>query len=236
MRLGLRRTLLLGVAAVVVVAAVAGLTHAAVGGGGVIQGCYKSQNGQLRVIDPATQICLPSETLISWNQIGPMGPQGPTGPQGEQGPTGPTGAQGIQGPTGPRGPSDAFDGFNFPGNDKAITGVGGAPTRILAFNLPAGTFFVTSKVNISARTSAGGLVHCITQTRTGYFDMGVASIGPNAGETLEATESTNFTAIEALPGQLTVDCWRINGVGDPPIAQIPEAVAVQLAHTTLFGF
>ena len=49
-------------------------------GGGVINGCYKSQNGQLRLIDPATDSCHPSETPISWGQTGTQGPQGPPGP------------------------------------------------------------------------------------------------------------------------------------------------------------
>jgi hypothetical protein len=221
MKMGLRRTFVIVSAAVVVAAGIAQLTQASVGSGGVIQGCYKTQNGQLRVIDPDTQACLPSETLISWNQTGPVGPQGP---------------QGIPGPVGPRGPSDAYDGFKYPGNNTAITGTNAARTRVLAFNLPAGSFAVTSKVNLSAGTSAGGLVHCVTQTATGYFDMGVSSIGSHEGETLEDTQATTFTAIEANPGLLTIDCWRINGLGDPPIAGLAEAVAIQVAHTQLFGF
>jgi hypothetical protein len=71
----------------------------------VINGCYKSQNGQLRLIDPATDRCLPSETAISWSQTGPQGPQGPPGPQGPTGPQGPAGPQGSQGPAGPVGPA-----------------------------------------------------------------------------------------------------------------------------------
>jgi hypothetical protein len=103
------------------------------------------------------------------------------------------------GPTGPRGPSDAYDGFKYPGNNTLVTGTDAARTRVLAFNLPAGSFAITSKVNLSAGTTGGGLVHCVTQTPTGYYDMGVASIGPNAGETLENTESTTFTAVEVNP-------------------------------------
>ncbi len=236
MRMGLRRTTVL-VAAVVAAAGIAGLTQASVGGGGVIQGCYKSQNGQLRVIDPATQVCLPSETLISWSQTGPVGPQGPIGPQGPQGDTGPQGNQGIQGATGPRGPSDAYDGFKYSGNNTPITATPTtARTRVLAFNIPAGSFAITSKVNLSGGSTTSGLVHCVTQTQTGYFDMGVSSIGTNGGETREDTQSTTFTAIEATAGPLTIDCWRINGIGDPPIAGLAEAVAVQVAHTQLFGF
>jgi Collagen triple helix repeat (20 copies) len=92
--------------AAAVVAIAGGVTYAVadIGGGGVINGCYKSQNGQLRLIDPATDSCHPSETAISWSQTGPQGPQGPPGPQGPTGPQGPAGPQGSQGPAGPAGP------------------------------------------------------------------------------------------------------------------------------------
>ena len=80
----------LAVAAVALVAIAGGITYAVadVGGGGVINGCYKSQNGQL---------CLASETAISWSQTGPQGSRGPTGPQGAKGATGTTGPQGPAG-------------------------------------------------------------------------------------------------------------------------------------------
>jgi hypothetical protein len=101
--------LALAVAAVTVVAIAGAVTYAVagIGGGGVINGCYKSQNGQLRLIDPASDSCNPSETPISWNQTGQQGPPGPrgaTGPRGTTGPQGLAGAQGPAGPTGPQGP------------------------------------------------------------------------------------------------------------------------------------
>jgi hypothetical protein len=109
------RRVALAVTAVAAVAIAGGVTYAVaqVGSGGVINGCYKSQNGQLRVIDPATDSCLPSETPISWSQTGPQGPKGDKGDPGPQGPaeppgptgaTGPPGPQGATGPTGPQGP------------------------------------------------------------------------------------------------------------------------------------
>jgi Collagen triple helix repeat (20 copies) len=99
----------LAVAAVALVAIAGAVTYAVadVGGGGVINGCYKAQNGQLRVIDPATGHCLPSETAISWSQTGPQGSRGPTGPAGPKGPTGSQGAKGATGTTGPQGPAGA---------------------------------------------------------------------------------------------------------------------------------
>jgi hypothetical protein len=81
--------LALAVTAVAVLAIAGAVTYAVadIGGGGVINGCYKSQNGQLRVIDPATDSCNPSEKPISWSQTGPAGAKGASGATGAQGPT-----------------------------------------------------------------------------------------------------------------------------------------------------
>jgi hypothetical protein len=46
---------------------------------GVIHGCYKKSNGQLRVINLDVSHCRPSEKAISWNQRGPQGPPGISG-------------------------------------------------------------------------------------------------------------------------------------------------------------
>jgi hypothetical protein len=80
------RRVALAATAVVVVAIAGGVTYAVadIGSGGVINGCYKSQNGQLRLIDPATDNCLPSETAIFWGQTVTQGPPGPPGPKGDK--------------------------------------------------------------------------------------------------------------------------------------------------------
>jgi hypothetical protein len=47
----------------------------------VIHGCYQTQDGQLRVIDPAQgTTCEHGETALDWNQKGPKGDPGPAGP------------------------------------------------------------------------------------------------------------------------------------------------------------
>ncbi len=57
--------------------------------GGVIHGCYKTNQGTLRVIDPAQgQTCSNGESPLDWSQTGPAGAQGPQGQQGQQGPKG----------------------------------------------------------------------------------------------------------------------------------------------------
>jgi hypothetical protein len=69
--------------------------------GDAIHGCYKKENGQLRIVVSTGQ-CLPSEKPISWNLAGPAGPEGsegpagPQGPAGQQGPPGPTGLTGME--------------------------------------------------------------------------------------------------------------------------------------------
>jgi Collagen triple helix repeat (20 copies) len=72
---------------------------------GVIHGCYQKEEGNLRVIDDATQSCRPSEVAISWSQTGPQGPQGAAGPTGPQGPQGEKGEKGEKGDDGANGVS-----------------------------------------------------------------------------------------------------------------------------------
>jgi len=86
------------------------------GPNGVIYACYETNHSgdlderTLRVID-STQSCKKDETLLLWNQIGPIGPIGPMGPQGPQGVPGPPGtpgapgSPGAAGPAGPAGPA-----------------------------------------------------------------------------------------------------------------------------------
>src|SRR6478736_2419053 len=69
-----RRSRRLVTLVVVLFALAGGIAYATIAdGGGVIHGCYKTQNGQLRVV-PAGESCLSSEQAIQWNQGGPTGP------------------------------------------------------------------------------------------------------------------------------------------------------------------
>ena len=53
--------------------------------GGVISGCHQKNEGQLRVIDPGTDSCRPSELAIAWNERGIRGEQGDLGDPGAPG-------------------------------------------------------------------------------------------------------------------------------------------------------
>jgi hypothetical protein len=96
---------------------------------GVIHGCFHTQNGQLRVIDWPTEQCRPSETAISWNQVGPQGLTGATGaagPQGATGAQGPLGVTGATGATGAIGPNGATGAAGPQGATGAAGAVGPA--------------------------------------------------------------------------------------------------------------
>jgi hypothetical protein len=67
-------------AAVAALALAGGIAYAAIPDPtGMIHGCFKTVGGQLRVIDTSTTNCLPSETAISWNQVGAQGTPGVSG-------------------------------------------------------------------------------------------------------------------------------------------------------------
>jgi Collagen triple helix repeat (20 copies) len=143
---------------------------------GVIHACFKTNNGQLRVIDSATQQCRKGETAISWNQAGLPGPQGPqgiqgltgaagatgaTGPQGlkgDTGATGATGAQGIQGLTGATGATGAQ-------GIQGLTGATGA-TGAQGIQGPKGDTGATGAQGVPGVPGVSGLVLVMGPTVT----------------------------------------------------------------------
>jgi hypothetical protein len=88
---------------------------------GVIHGCFKTQGGQMRVIDSgAGAICGLGERPLTWNLAGAQGPPGPPGPPG---PSGPPGFQGPPGAAGSSGYQIVLAQFTTDGNGN---GTGGA--------------------------------------------------------------------------------------------------------------
>lgn len=100
-----------------------------------IHGCYKTNNGQLRVVG-ATEACGPSETPIVWSIVGPQGPQGVQGPQGDVGPEGPQGEQGIQGIQGVPGAPGA-QGIQGPRGEQGPPGASAVPEPVAVPSTPA---------------------------------------------------------------------------------------------------
>lgn len=81
------RRVLTGAAAALVASVLAGgIAWAGIpDAGGVINGCYQKVQGQLRVIDPGTDDCRPSEIAITWSQQGTQGEPGAPGRDGADG-------------------------------------------------------------------------------------------------------------------------------------------------------
>ena len=77
-----KNRLLLAGAVLVVGGAAVGIAYAAIPNGGVINGCYATSNGSLRVIDPTSATCKSSETALNWDAHGTQGPIGATGATG----------------------------------------------------------------------------------------------------------------------------------------------------------
>jgi hypothetical protein len=88
------RAALAGFAAVAVLGG--GAAWAAIpDGSGAIQGCYQKNVGNLRVVDPDTGGCRPSEIALVWNARGVPGPPGEAGAPGRDGHDGRDGRDGV---------------------------------------------------------------------------------------------------------------------------------------------
>jgi hypothetical protein len=192
------RRIALAVTAVAVVAIAGGVTYAVaeIGGGGVINGCYKSVNGQLRLIDPATDSCNPSETPISWGQTGT---QGPKGDKGDKGDPGPPGATGSQGPAGPPGPGTKTISGVVADNGNTIVGTGFTSSRVSVGNylvaFPAGTWNVYPMFPVPLVTPAG-----ITSNVANIFVLGT---GPNGSATFQVLISSTAGTLTPVDGAFT---------------------------------
>jgi hypothetical protein len=183
------RRVALAVTAVAIVAVAGCVTYAVadIGGGGVINGCYKSQNGQLRLIDPATDGCHPSETAISWSQTGPQGLKGPQGPAGPPGP----GTQTISGLVGLRGATLFGKGFT-----ARRTAVGN-----YTLTFPAGTWrtFPVVVVTPQDRVGVSLVANLGTMTVTGDGSATIAiSLSSTAGPSTRVDGRFAFIASAPL--------------------------------------
>jgi len=196
----------------------------------VIEGCYKRNNGQLRVVDPATS-CSASELDLDWNVQGPKGDQGipgPQGPQGVQGVQGPQGIPGLQGPPGPQGAQGA------PGFSDAYQAIQTTPIGILSdlqryfpvsLALPAGNYAVTAKGYVRDIDNDATVI-CDMVLGPFVLDDGVTSVDPDSGNDFHAAIA--LAALVALPsgGTVQVGCRTPHDGVD---AQFFKIIALKVA-------
>jgi hypothetical protein len=168
--------------------------------GGIINGCFKTANGHLRVIDSATDSCLPGETAISWSQTGPQGPQGAVGPQGPQGAVGPQGPQGAVGPQGPQGAvgpqgpqgivGDA--GPQGPKGDTGATGATGATGPQGPAGAPGGTTSLTVRHNTTGKVNGPA-------DSLGFVECQPGEMATGGGYVLSWTSGSAPTVVASYP-------------------------------------
>jgi hypothetical protein len=156
----MRLALLVGVLAAMLGA---GVAYAAIpDGSGVFQACYKTNGGQVRLVDSAAD-CNASETATQWSQTGPQGAQGPPG------------AQGPQGEPGPQGPPGTF------------SGVFQSPNHQFRLEVSDNGIFLrgpTAKIELDAggiRIDSQGLNGLSLRTGPSRIDMNPGLIDVNAG-------------------------------------------------------
>lgn len=109
---------------------------------GAIHACYKTDSGQLRVVDSSA--CNASETPLSWSQAGSQGAQGPPGPQG---------------PAGPAGPGNAVYSEVASGGGGQSIPVG-LPAGIAEIPLPAGKYTVIASLTVGNDAFDPNFVRC----------------------------------------------------------------------------
>ena len=239
---GRRRTVaVVGICGVIAASALTAYGAIPDSNSGVISACY-NQQGQLRVVDgQAAETCKKGETGLDWNRQGapgvaglpgPVGPQGPGGPQGPAGPPGPQGVQGPQGPTGPIGPVGA-PGISTVSLVITHTAVdlGAFSTKVLAKQLPAGSWAFAATVNTSgANTNPGELFGRLTcELRTaegliGYAKDSHTFNGLAGGVTIPVFRSVSMNGGARFPdggGEVSVWCdSSVNGIEHVEHAQI----------------
>src|SRR5690348_7050254 len=104
-------------------------------------GCLNAATGALYYVTTGgatLKPCLTGDSVVSWNQLGPIGPAGPQGPKGDPGATGaagPMGPAGLPGPAGPQG-SPGPAGSTGPVGPQGPQGVAYARTVVVS---PVGT-------------------------------------------------------------------------------------------------
>lgn len=136
----LQRAKTIGITATITAIVVSTAGIALAGATGTISACVNNDSGAIKIVGP-NATCPANQTLLTWNQQGPIGDTGATGPIGPTGPTGPAGLQGLTGATGPTGPSgtNGFSGYTRVALQNITVQTGGVLTTTATNLLPDGT-------------------------------------------------------------------------------------------------
>jgi hypothetical protein len=217
---------------VVVFALAAGTAWASIpDSGGVIHGCYKTDNGKLRVIDSSSAGCATDEASLTWNQTGPQGATGETGPAGPQGPPGPT-----------RADERFYLASSFadrstwlPITAAPFSGVS-STTRIVTSHLAAGNYTVAAQV-IAENHDGVGYVVCLLHNGGQILGISEAAIGIEGSTDFAQTLGIDVGVSLAQAADVDLSCVSVplglpHAVGTP-IVGLADIVATKVDTLTL---
>jgi hypothetical protein len=164
-------------------------------GENIINACMKTKNGQLRIVRAGTT-CLPSETAVSWNAVGPAGPEGPAGPQGIQGPSGAVATGTVSGAVG-----------TVPGNSTAWAFAG--PT--VSMTTTTATQRITGAIQASLGTTLAGIASfnydlCYRTSGTSDALASFAGVNSSGGEVTSAAVVPFPAIASVVPG---IGTWEV---------------------------
>ena len=165
--------------------------------------------------------------ISSTKQISPKvlkklhGATGKTGPQGREGPQGKEGAAGKEGS---RGPSAGFQAFR----DEQVI-IGKSLTRMGQLAVPAGSYLVTAKLDVTDGSATASDVRCLlTNNKTEDADSTRATVGAFGGAGGDETLTLQATA--TLPAAAT---WEVSCGANPEVGgEELKIQAIQVASSS----
>jgi Collagen triple helix repeat (20 copies) len=206
-----------------------------------INACYKRSSGVVRILR-GVQRCRRHEVRFSWNTQGPAGKNGAAGRTGAKGLTGKTGTSGLKGPAGANGADGAVAGYSDA--QTAELNITAAAAHVLNEALPAGSYVVSAKVQLSAtaKEAAGVDAECKLVLATATGESVLDSSGWTAplvsftmpeylgSATVALDSAVNLTA----PGSVFVSCETLHaGAKEETVtASKGQLVAVQTASNS----
>jgi hypothetical protein len=204
-----------------------GIAWAAIGDGGVIQGCYDS-GGNVKVV--AALPCPKGYTAFQWNQQGPKGDPGPQGSPGANGTNGQNGAPGEPGKDGVDGVSVTSApepaGTNCPNGGSKFTALNGITYACDGANGASGVSGLEYVVAHGVATAGGkyGRFPLEARCSPGKKVLGGGFGGPDAARAVDsellavlASEpSVDYggwyvfvTNVEVIATDLRFDAWAV---------------------------
>ena len=202
----------------------------------MIDGCVKTQSGDLRVIgfvghrrladhedgEPSTTSCRHNETAISWNQAGSQGLPG---------------KEGAPGPQGLPGPSDAF---SVERADEFTIPTGPATSVLRLTNVPAGNYVVLANIVVGNLNGPETIpVVCFLASPTEASRPYAARIDPFSSAAAAAhtasgastqTIALALTTVLSAPGDIVLRCQSNTGTGNAALGGGRQITAIKVAN------